>query len=231
MSIAIIPARGGSKRIPRKNIKLFCGKPMLAWSIETALESKCFNKVVVSTDDEEISKVARQYGADVPFLRPSCLADDQSATRPVVNHAIEEIEKNHGQIDFVCCIYATAPFLKKEDLKVAYKKMIDLDVDFIFSAGQFGYPIQRAFRILEDGKAQRIWPEYHLARSQDLEPAYHDAGQFYWGRRNAFIDNKDTVSNGVPYVLPSSRVQDIDTLEDWIRAETMFKALTISGLR
>ena len=220
--VAIIPARGGSKRIPRKNIREFCGKPMIAWSIEAALRSGCFDRVIVSTDDDEIAKIAENYGAEVPFRRPASISDDYTVTRSVVNHAIHEIEKAYGQINYVCCIYATAPFMKGPDLSLAYKTLIDRKLDFVFSAGAFSYPIQRAFRITEEGSAERIWPEHRFTRSQDLEHAYHDAGQFYWGRKQAFLDNKDTVSSlAVPYVLPSHLVNDIDEEEDWKRAEIM----------
>ena len=226
MNIAIIPARGGSKRIPRKNIREFCGKPMIAWSIEAALQSGCFNHVVVSTDDEEIAEVARQWGAEVPFLRPSELADDFMATRPVVNHAIKEAEVRWGMPDFVCCIYATAPFLFATDLNLAYEKLKTNSAKFVFSAGRFPYPIQRGFQVNKAGRVARLWPEHRYTRSQDLEDAYHDAGQFYWGSAKAFIDNEDPMStDGIAYVLPGTRVHDIDTKEDWAIAELLFKAL------
>ncbi len=224
--LAIIPARGGSKRIPRKNIKEFCGKPMIAWSIEAALESKCFSHVIVSTDDREIAEVARRYGAEVPFLRPKELADDHTATRPVINHAIKECASQWGMPDFVCCIYATAPFIKADDLGAAFQMLEQEAANFVFSAGRFAYPIQRGFRINDAGRAERLWPEHRYTRSQDLEEAFHDAGQFYWGRASAFLDFEDPMSdNGIAYVLPGTRVHDIDTHEDWAIAELTFKAL------
>lgn len=226
MRVAIIPARGGSKRIPRKNIKEFCGKPMIAWSIEATLESNCFDHVIVSTDDGEIAEVAKQYGAEVPFLRPEELADDHTATRPVINHAIEEASQLWGMPDYVCCIYATAPFMLAEDLQKAFSRLKESNADFVFSAGRFSYPIQRGFRVDEAGRVERLWPEHRYTRSQDLEEAYHDAGQFYWGKMSAFLNLGDPMSEaGVPYVLPGTRVHDIDTKEDWAVAELLFRAL------
>jgi N-acylneuraminate cytidylyltransferase len=229
MKVAIIPARGGSKRIPHKNIKKFCGKPMIAWSIEAALQSSCFDHVIVSTDDEEIAEVAKQHGAEVPFLRPPKLADDYTTTRPVVNHAIKEAEARWGTPEYVCCIYATAPFLLPTDLNLAYEKLRSDSAKFVFSAGRFPYPIQRGFRINETGRVNRLWPEHRYTRSQDLEEAYHDAGQFYWGSARAFLDNGDPMSaDGIAYVLPGTRVHDIDTEEDWAIAELLFKALGLA---
>ncbi|PSF12968.1 pseudaminic acid cytidylyltransferase [Marinobacter shengliensis] len=224
--LAVIPARGGSKRIPRKNIKEFCGKPMIAWSIEAALESKCFDHVIVSTDDREIAEVAQQYGAEVPFFRPQELADDHTATRPVINHAIEEAASRWGMPDCVCCIYATAPFIQAGDLRSAFDMLDQGTAKFVFSAGRFAYPIQRGFRVNDAGRVERLWPEHRYTRSQDLEEAYHDAGQFYWGRTGAFLDFEDPMSvEGIAYVLPGTRVHDIDTKEDWAVAELIFKAL------
>lgn len=222
MKVAIIPARGGSKRIPRKNVKLFCGRPMIAWSIEAAIESGSFDHIVVSTDDEEIAEVAEKYGAQVPFRRPQELAHDLAATRPVVNHAINEVCARYGRPDAVCCIYATAPFLRGIDLHAAYAMLVEHALEFVFSAGIYSYPIQRAFRMSKSGVGERLYPEHRFTRSQDLEPIYHDAGQFYWGRPSSFLENKDSIeSRSRPYVIPSYRVQDIDTLEDWRRAEVM----------
>lgn len=224
--IAIIPARGGSKRIPRKNIKTFCGKPMIVWSIEAALQSSCFDHVIVSTDDETIAEVAKQHGAEVPFLRPLELADDHTATRPVINHAIKEAKIRWGMPEYVCCIYATAPFLLATDLNLAYEKLKSSSARFVFSAGRFRYPIQRGIRINAIGRVERLWPEHRYTRSQDLEEAYHDAGQFYWGSASAFLDNGDPMSSdGIAYVLPGMRVLDIDTEEDWAIAELLFKSL------
>jgi N-acylneuraminate cytidylyltransferase len=229
--IAIIPARGGSKRIPRKNLKDFCGKPMIAWSIRTALESGCFDHVLVSTDDEEIAEIAIRYGAEVPFMRPPELADEFAATRPVINHAIEKAFEIWGASEFACCIYATVPFLLPKDLQSAFKMLRTEGACFVFSAGRFHYPIQRGLRVGDNGRVERLRPEHRFTRSQDLEETYHDAGQFYWGRSDAFLDNKDPMSSdGIAYVLPGTRVHDIDTEDDWLTAELIFKALGREGL-
>ena len=225
MKIAVIPARGGSKRIPRKNVKDFCGKPMIAWSIDAAKESGVFDHIIVSTDDAEIAQVAKEYGAELPFMRPKELADDHTATRPVVIHAIEMAEKLFGKVDYVCCLYATAPFVRAMDLKKGIDLLIAEECDFAFTVTSFPFPIQRAIRIVENGRVEMFNPEHRNARSQDLEEAYHDAGQFYWGRRQAFIDNIPTFSSAsIPIILPRCRVQDIDTHEDWDTAELLHNA-------
>lgn len=229
-AVAVIPARGGSKRIPRKNIRDFCGKPMIAWSIEAAKGSGCFDRIIVSTDDEEIAQVAQEWGAEVPFMRPAELANDYAATRPVVNHAIGEITRLFGAPDAVCCLYPTAPFVTVEDLSRGLEMLEEEKADFVFTAATFAYPIQRAFRRTATGGLERIYPEHRNTRSQDLEETFHDAGQFYWGFRQAFLDNRDTVSSqSRALVLPRFRVHDIDTLEDWLRAETVFSALFSGG--
>jgi len=226
MNLAIIPARGGSKRIPRKNIRDFCGKPMIAWSIEAARRSGLFDHILVSTDDDEIAEIALSHGAEVPFRRPPELADDHTATRPVVNHAIREAETLWGEVEYVCCIYATAPFLRIGDLKQGFDRLVETGAEFAFSVTSFPYPIQRALKLTPNGGVEMFYPEYRQSRSQDLEPAYHDAGQFYWGRTKAFLENKDTFSNSsIPVVLPYWRVVDIDNEEDWARAEHLFKCL------
>lgn len=230
MNVAIIPARGGSKRIPQKNIKPFCGKPMIAWSIETALASGCFDRVIVSTDDAQIAALAERWGAESPFLRPQELADDHTPTRPVINHAIGEVAQRYAMPQFVCCIYATAPFLQVEDLRRGLALLIEQERDFAFSVGEFGYPIQRALKMTPEGGVEMLYPQYRTTRSQDLEQAYHDAGQFYWGRTQAFLANRPTFSPAsAPVVLPAHRVQDIDTPEDWQRAELMFRALQLDN--
>lgn len=230
MNLCVIPARGGSKRIPRKNITEFCGKPMIAWSIEAAKASGCFDRIIVSTDDEEIAEVAKSFGAEVPFMRPVELADDFAATRPVVNHAIEGATRLFGKPDLVCCLYPTAPFITVEDICSSLAVLRSEKVDFVFSAAIFAYPIQRAFTIRVDGGLERCYPQYRNTRSQDLEEAYHDAGQFYWGRCQAFLEGKDSVSeNSRAFILPRYRVHDIDTEEDWVRAEKMFAALYPDG--
>lgn len=225
MNFCLIPARGGSKRIPRKNIKKFNGKPIIAYSIEAALNSECFEQVIVSTDDQEVARIAVEYGANVPFLRPSELSDDYSGTIPVVQHAINWMEDSY-KIENVCCLYATAPFVTPETLSDAYQKMIDSNTDFCFSVTSYAFPIQRALKIKDQVELQMYYPENFGKRSQDLEEAYHDAGQFYWGKVESFKRNLQLFSKAsYPYLLPRYLVQDIDTMEDWIRAEAMFKAL------
>jgi pseudaminic acid cytidylyltransferase len=226
MSIAVIPARGGSKRIPRKNIRDFCGRPMIAWSIRTARSSGCFDHVVVSTDDAEIAEVARAEGADVPFLRPASLAGDLTATAPVIQHAINELGDSARDADFVCCIYATAPFLEAEDLSRGRAALGKSTALFSFSVTTYAFPIERALRLRDDGLVEMLEPSKAATRSQDLEERYHDAGQFYWGRPAAWMSGASILgSPSVPVILPRHRVQDIDTPEDWRQAELMFKTL------
>lgn len=226
MNVAVIPARGGSKRIARKNIKSFCGKPIIQWSIEAALEASCFDTVIVSTDDEEIATLAQNAGASTPFLRPAELADDFVGTSSVVRHAIQFIHDTVGMPAHVCCIYATAPFVRGKDLQRGLEVLTRTDSDFAFSVTSFAFPIQRAVRLTDSGLVQMFWPEHSTTRSQDLEEAYHDAGQFYWGKAEAWIDSRPLSSdNAAAVILPRSRVQDIDTPEDWDRAECMFRVL------
>ena len=226
MKIAIIPARGGSKRIPRKNIKLFCGKPMIAWSIEVALQSACFDQVVVSTDDAEIAEVARQCGATVPFMRPVELSDDHTGTIPVIRHAIEWFNRQGQSIEQACCLYATAPFVSADDLRRGLDILQGNDCDYAFSVTSYTFPIQRAIRLTDQGRVTMFNPEHFNTRSQDLDEAYHDAGQFYWGRSEAWLQGQMIFSpDSLPVLLPRHRVQDIDTPEDWVRAEWLFKAM------
>lgn len=226
MKLAVIPARGGSKRIPRKNIKTFCGKPMIAWSIEAALKSDCFDQVIVSTDDEEVAEVARKYGASVPFMRPKALSDDYTGTTPVISHAIEWFMAQGNTPKYVCCIYATAPFVLAGDIRRGLELIEENRCDYAFSVTSYAFPIQRAVRITEDERLEMFSSEHFNTRSQDLEEAYHDAGQFYWGDVNAWLQGKMIFgSSSVPVRLPRHRVQDIDTLEDWVRAEWLFKAM------
>ncbi len=223
MRLAIIPARGGSKRIPRKNIRHFLGKPIMAYSIEAALEAQVFDAVVVSTDDSEIAAVARHYGAQVPFVRPADISDDHSITADVIAHAIAWFEASGQAVDYACCIYATAPFVTAENLRAAGEKIQSMPLDFVFSATQYGFPIQRAIRLTADQRVVMFQPEHRLTRSQDLPPAYHDAGQFYWGRADAWrtkapiFGEKSSV-----IVLPPEEVRDIDTEEDWRMAELLY---------
>lgn len=229
MNVCIIPARGGSKRIPRKNIREFCGKPMIAWTIEAANASGCIDKVLVSTDDEEIAAISREAGAETPFMRPKELADDRTETRPVLAHAIRESEKAFGVPNFVCCLYATAPFIEADDLKNALTRLREEGRVFVFSAAAYRYPIQRALRKNASGGVEMLCPEFRQTRSQDLEETFHDAGQFYWGTAEAFLDDTPIFSeNASPYLLPGHRVHDIDTIDDWERAELFFRALRAS---
>jgi pseudaminic acid cytidylyltransferase len=226
MRLAIIPARGGSKRIPRKNIKLFCGKPMIAWSIEAAKSSGCFDEIVVSTDDEEIAEVARSCGATTPFMRPAELSDDHTGTSPVMAHTIEWFRQNSQTPDEVCCLYATAPFVRGDDIVKGLDILTKNSCQYVFPVTSYAFPIQRAIRITEEKRVQMFYPEHFGTRSQDLDEAYHDAGQFYWGSADAWLQQMRIFGpDSIPIVLPRSRVQDIDTEEDWIRAELMFKAM------
>ncbi|MFZ5467440.1 MAG: pseudaminic acid cytidylyltransferase [Pseudomonadota bacterium] len=226
MRLAVIPARGGSKRIPRKNIRPFGGKPMIAWSIEAALQSGCFDHVIVSTDDAEIADVARAHGAAVPFMRPAELSDDHTGTIPVIRHAIEWFQRQGTAPEKVCCIYATAPFVRVEDIRQGLDVLGSTGCDYAFSVTSYAFPIQRALRLTATGRVEMFHPEHFNTRSQDLEEAYHDAGQFYWGQNSAWLAGKPIFSPAAaPVILPRHRVQDIDTPEDWERAEWMFKAM------
>lgn len=230
MKLAVIPARSGSKRIPKKNIRDFLGKPIIAYSIETALASKLFDHVVVSTDDNEIASIAKQFGAEIPFLRPAEISGDYTGTNSVVKHAIQWYQKEGASISIACCIYATAPFLKLEYLKAGYEKLVNSSKLFAFSVTTFPFPIQRAIRINNVGEIEPFWPEYTDTRSQDVENAYHDAGQFYWGRPDGFLNDVPIFSkHSIPVVIPRYFVQDVDTPEDWQQAEWMFKAMQVAG--
>lgn len=224
MNLAVIPARGGSKRIPRKNIRAFCGKPVIAWSIEAARRSGCFDRVVVSTDDEEIAAVARSFGAEVPFLRPAELAGDHADTVSVIRHAVGELQRAGAAPRNVCCIYATAPFVEAGDIERGLHMLDGGDGDYVFPVTTFPFPIQRALRLSAEGRVAMFAPEHAGTRSQDLEEAWHDAGQFYWGRAQAWLDGVGIYASGAGLAIPRHRVQDIDTEEDWIRAEWMFRA-------
>lgn len=229
MRLAIIPARGGSKRIPRKNIKPFAGKPMIAWSIEAAQASGCYDRIIVSTDDAEIADVALFHGAEVPFMRPPELSDDHTGTIPVVAHAVDWMAKQVGPVDFACCLYATAPFVQAQDLRQGFDLLQRSGAQYAFTVTNFAAPIQRSFRITDQQRIEMFNPAQFNTRSQDLEEAYHDAGQFYWGRAQAWLAAMPLFSQvSAPIVLPSYRVQDIDTQDDWKRAELMFAILNSS---
>ena len=224
--VAIIPARGGSKRIPRKNIKVFCGKPMIAWSIDAAKASGCFDKIIVSTDDAEIADVAKEWGASVPFTRPAELSDDYTGTLPVMRHAVEWLSEHEAPVDYACCLYATAPFVSAEDLRLGWELIQEADYSYAFAVTSYAFPIQRAIRITENGRVAMFNPEHFNSRSQDLEEAWHDAGQFYWGRAKVWEEERAIFGeHSLPIKLPRHRVQDIDTAEDWERAELLFKVM------
>ncbi|MEZ9630694.1 pseudaminic acid cytidylyltransferase [Vibrio breoganii] len=227
MNIAIIPARGGSKRIPKKNIKLFHGKPMIAYSIEAAIQSGCFDKVLVSTDDHEIAEVAKQFGAEVPFIRPTDISDDFATTKDVMGHAVSWCVDKGFSVDNVCCLYATAPFVTSDDLARGLQKLLDSESEYVFSATSFPFPIQRAIQLSESGEVSMFEPQYELSRSQDLQEAYHDAGQFYWGTQEAFLEKKAFFApHSQVVLLPRKRVQDIDTPEDWEFAEALYSLMS-----
>lgn len=226
MNLCVIPARGGSKRIPRKNIRDFCGKPMIAWSIQAAQASGCFDRVIVSTDDEEITAISRQWGAEVPFIRPAELADDFAGTSPVVAHAVQWCQDHGKDLTAVCCLYATAPSVEPKDIRKGLELLAQAPPDcFVFTATAYSSPIQRALRLdPASGEAYMWYPEHFTKRSQDLETAYQDAGQFYWGRPQAWLNSANLFEGSKPLVLPRWRVQDIDTQDDWIWAELLYEA-------
>ena len=217
MNLCVIPARGGSKRIPKKNIKLFCGKPLISYSIQTAQNSGLFEKIIVSTDCDEIAAVAEKYGAMVQF-RPQELSDDYTGSVDVFEYVIS---RNPG-FEYACMIYATAPFLKPEYLKEGLEKLKNSSSCYSFAATTYDFPIWRGFEIKDD-KAKMFWPEFMGTRSQDLKEAYHDAGQFYWKRLNCRESFR--FDGNIPVLIPRYLAQDIDTIEDFIRAEKMFKVL------
>ncbi|MBL1435358.1 MAG: pseudaminic acid cytidylyltransferase [Rhodobacteraceae bacterium] len=230
MRVAIIPARGGSKRIPRKNIKAFGGRPMIAWSILEAQESGCFDQILVSTDDDEIADVAKDLGADVPFRRPEALADDQTPTVPVIAHAVQWLADHGTPPEEVCCLYAAAPFVQAADLLRGLEALRNSDAAYAFPVTSFPFPIQRAVRLNSDHRVEMFYPEHSQTRSQDLPEAYHDAGQFYWGHARAWLEGLPVIGpNSTSIILPRYRVQDIDTPEDWDRAERLFQVLQAEG--
>lgn len=225
--VAIIPARGGSKRVPRKNLKPFDGVPMIVRSIRTALESGLFEAVVVSTDDDEIADVARANGAEVPFMRPADLADDFTGTAAVIVHALHQLPT----FDYACCVYATAPLLQNRYLRLGLDVLMQHPhKSFAFSVCGFGFPVQRALTLDEEGALTSLYPEFRTTRSQDLPEAFQDAGQFYWGRSEAWLRGETLFSPAsLPVILPRHLVQDIDTPEDWQRAEYLYAALKAGG--
>ncbi|MAA74152.1 MAG: pseudaminic acid cytidylyltransferase [Salinisphaeraceae bacterium] len=233
MNLAVIPARGGSKRIPRKNIRNFCGKPIIVWVIELAKQSELFDRVIVSTDDVEIAEVAASAGADVPFIRPASLANDHAATVPVIAHAIQWMNDNATTPTEVCCLYPTAALIRQGDLHTAKRLLADSeDANYVVPVTRFPYPIQRALQINRHGRAELLHPVTFSARTQDLQTAYHDAGQFYWGRASAWAQESSVFGDkSVALELPRSRVVDIDDEEDWVIAEAMFRVLGLEEER
>ena len=223
MSLAVIPARGGSKRIPGKNIKIFAGQPMIAYAITAALESGLFKHVIVTTDDAEIAAIAREWKAQTPFLRPPELAVDCTPTLPVVAHAINACKELKWEFNLVCCIYPCVPFIQIDDLRNTARVMRENEINFCFPVTEFASAVQRAMRRLPNGKMGLLYPKYELTRTQDLEPTYHDVGQFYWGRADSWLTNERILGNSIGMPIPSWRVVDIDTPEDWERAEIFHK--------
>ncbi len=230
MKVAIIPARGGSKRIPRKNIKPFAGKPMIGYAIDAAIESGQFDRVVVTTDDAEIAEIARAHGAELPFMRPAELADDHTPTVPVIQHAIHACNALDWGITHACCIYPGVPFIQAADLASAFDLLeASGGKGYVFPVTPFPSAIQRALRRADDGAVAPFNPEHTLTRTQDLEPGYFDAGQFYWGGAAAWLAGLNIHANGRAIVLPEWRVVDIDTPDDWERAERLYRAFMQDG--
>jgi len=226
MNACIIPARGGSKRIQKKNIREFCGKPMIAHSIEAAQAADVFDRIIVSTDSEEVADMARMYSVEVPFMRPSKLSDDHATTDDVIIHALNWFRDNGVELTYACCLYATAPFVQSEYIQQGLEKMKETCAIGAFSVTTFPFPIFRGLKINERGALEMFWPEHRLTRSQDLPEAYHDAGQFYWFDVEKYFKNtRSYIERALPIILPRHLVQDIDTPEDWVRAELMFQAL------
>lgn len=227
MTVCVIPARGGSKRIPRKNIKPFDGKPIIAYSIDAAKKSKCFERIIVSTDDDEIASISQDYGAEIPFLRPKELSDDYTSTSDVIKHAIKFLDMEAFNFNFVCCIYPTAPLIDFADIQ---KTKIMLDNDkasfFCFPVCEFPSAVQRALKSC-DGKANMFYPQYFSSRTQDLERAFFDAGQFYWGKKEGFLTDRAMFSrDSIIHPIDRKKVIDIDTDEDWAMAEFMHRFTT-----
>lgn len=231
MKLGVIPARGGSKRIPRKNIRPFCGRPMIVWTIQAAQESGCFDKILVSTDDPEVAEIAQRSGAEVPFVRPASLADDHTGTVPVIAHSIQWHMSNGTVPTEVCCLYATAPFMQPADIRQALTLLKEGNCDYVFPVTAYSFPVQRAVRLTSGDRVQMAYPEHYQTRSQDLETQYHDVGQFYWGTAKTWLDLVPIFSTAArAIVLPGYRVQDIDTLDDWHRAEIIFRMLQAAPL-
>lgn len=224
-NLAIIPARGGSKRIPKKNIKMFYGKPIISYSIQVAIETKLFNEVMVSTDDQEIADIATSFGAKVPFLRSNENANDYAVLVDVIQEVLDEYRSKGKEFKNICCILPTAPFISEQILKMSYKKLMNESLDTVFPILEFSFPIQRSLKV-ENGKVSMVWQEHLNTRSQDLPPRYHDAGQFYWCKTESFLNKKRLYTNNSGAILISQlEAQDIDTETDWKLAELKYKML------
>jgi len=224
MNACIIPARGGSKRIPKKNIRDFCGKPMIVRSIEAAKVSGVFEHIIVTTDSEEIAAVAREWGAEVPFMRPPELSDDHASTDAVIIHALNWVKKNGIELEYACCLYATAPFVQPEYLRQGLELLKSTGATSAFSVTSFPFPIFRGLKINAQGALELFWPEHRMTRSQDLPEAYHDAGQFYWLNVEKYTKAPALYApDAMPVILPRHLVQDIDTPEDWESAEFQYR--------
>ncbi len=226
LNVAVIPARSGSKRISDKNIKPFAGKPLICYSIKAALESKLFSSVIVSTDDENIAEIAQACGAEAPFFRPNNLADDFTPVGEVVDHCADWLTANRQRPDYLCCIYATAPMIESEDIVRGYRSLrTRKEFKQALAVTEFEFPIQRALCIDGDKGLRMIQPQYQLTRSQDLQPCYHDAGQFFWIKNS--WEGVDRNLGSLPILIDRSRVHDIDTNEDWVLAEYMYRSVTL----
>ena len=223
-NLLIIPARGGSKRIPKKNIKRFKGKPIIEWTINELLKLDSFEKIIVSTDDEEIAKISNNSGIEVPFIRPKRISDDNASTRDVIIHAIRWFKEKNIEFGNVCCVYPTSIFIKHESISNALKILNSKKEEgYIFSATSFPHPIQRSFYINKRGNSQMFFPEKFRSRTQDLENSYHDAGQFYIASPKVWIEKQNIFENGIPFVIPRWHSIDIDTIEDWELSEIIFE--------
>ena len=226
MNIAIIPARGGSKRIPKKNIKNFLGKPIISYSVELAIKSNLFDKVIVSTDCDEIAEIAKSYGAEVPFIRPNAISDDFSTLNEVLKHAIDFIENDGFLYEYVCCIYATAPFIEIDDVTRGFELINTKKWESVIAATNFSYPIFRSFEKDKKGGLKMVFPDHYSSRSQDLPEIFHDAGQFFWAKSEFLKKSPSGFNqNNTIIEIPNYRAQDIDTDEDWQRAELIYKYL------
>ena len=225
MNIALIPARGGSKRIPKKNIKDFLGKPVISWVIRELIDSKVFDKIIVSTDDDDIAKISKKYGADRVIKRPVDLSDDLTTTVPVIAHSISVLNSEGYYPDYVCCAYPCAPLIYSADIIKSLKILKSKNINYIYPVTEYTHPIQRALKFKKNIELEFFFSEYELTRTQDLEKAYHDAGQFYWGKASSWVGQKRMHSNSIGMIIPNWRVVDIDTVDDWIKAEMIYKQL------